>query len=1306
MPGTIDGRQPCLTGFAAFTLAAILATTIADAQTLDAVSPPAQRVHEYIELTGSGFGTSQGTGLVRFSNGGGIWNAGRAYVWRDDYIRIRVPVGKLDAGVAVPISKAPLSVFVETASGTTESLAFQVTAATGGRVSFRELTSVQADHSETSDVLGSPSLNAARTKDAEVADVNGDGWPDLQDNNSNNILNNTHSVLRLNEQDKSFAAIALEPNVAGEAGTFATDIAAGGDFFDDHTSYDADYADINNDRLPDLLQTAADRTGIRPIDHRVRILMNNRGNVPGQFTEESAARLPAGAFGDIGCPDDLDHVDMNGDGDVDFLISMRTAVCNGDTSEVRIFRNDGRGVFSPPMVVTSRAGNSTHDVFWFDANGDGLYDFIAANEFDNVPTDGIDVRSQLFLNLGLGGFIENTTLDIEATAGDVGDFNGDGLMDFVLGRTGARIFLTRADSPCRTNPASACTYDPVQIAPSVGNNPLYDLEVGDLDLDGDLDIVGVRILPNAQNVAVWINPGTSTSFTDITGGTAASVLPGSRDYQRLSADLLDFDLDGDLDLYVTGQDREDIAFGGTEFGRGPNQFFENLTVGLDILSPRQGMSAYAGTAAGGRKVLVRLRATVPVAGALPDDFAIEVDGAALLPSATVTGARIEGEYWLLVQMPAKPDGCYPLRIILIPDPALEDTEPNALCYETDRSFDRVLAIDRTGSMLYNSATDAASPEKMDAARAAANFFVNLSEDADEIGIVSFKRDSDDGDGLVAQDELARTDFGMKPAVEGSTDNRTLAVGVIGGIRPDGTDFPLETSIGAGLQQAWNDVQGEGDAGHEWEIVLLSDGLENYPPFWERVHADPPMVPPLRPEIVGASPPVTVHTVAIGEDADAPLLMDIADQTGGLFFGLYEGTASFGLTSRLSAVYKYIDEEIRDEQRFFYREGVPTPVVVSGGRATDRSTVRVDSLFVPNGFESVTVGFHWNENDAVEVVLTDPDSVPIAPAPPVTTIHSNPKHKVYRIRNPRVGWHYYAVVVRTRNPFEFFAVASGITDLIAEGRKGTLREALPGMYEIPLRVVIGDFEPVLHANVSGDVILPDKSRVPIRLLDDGVHEDGRSLDGIYGRVFAHTMPGGYMVDLTVTGVSNRHEPFTRHILMSFAVPGLTPDPDHPEVPPGQDRPGDGLDQGPALSVHVGSSHPLGVLNEGADANIHVRLDASYPLRTTWRAQLLLGFSQFTEDRSTGRDNLWYSHASANLQANISTATGPVWYLQSGPGVYRPKTGGAAAGANVGFGGRIPFSSGPFAAEFGVDYHYVFADRRTQFLTTQLGVVWRP
>ena len=102
------------------------------AQTLDSVSPSMQRVHDFIELTGSDFGTTQGNSQVVFSNGVQTWNGGRAYLWRDNYIKIRVPVGKLDSGSIVPISKNALQVYVQTASGISDSLSFQVVTASSG----------------------------------------------------------------------------------------------------------------------------------------------------------------------------------------------------------------------------------------------------------------------------------------------------------------------------------------------------------------------------------------------------------------------------------------------------------------------------------------------------------------------------------------------------------------------------------------------------------------------------------------------------------------------------------------------------------------------------------------------------------------------------------------------------------------------------------------------------------------------------------------------------------------------------------------------------------------------------------------------------------------------------------------------------------------------------------------------------------------------------------------------------------------------------------------------------------------------
>ena len=83
-----------LKGLSIAALTGLCFAASAAAQTLTAINPPAQRVHDYVVLEGGGFGTSQGTSAVVFTDGSDQRPAGKAYVWRDNYIRIRVPVGK------------------------------------------------------------------------------------------------------------------------------------------------------------------------------------------------------------------------------------------------------------------------------------------------------------------------------------------------------------------------------------------------------------------------------------------------------------------------------------------------------------------------------------------------------------------------------------------------------------------------------------------------------------------------------------------------------------------------------------------------------------------------------------------------------------------------------------------------------------------------------------------------------------------------------------------------------------------------------------------------------------------------------------------------------------------------------------------------------------------------------------------------------------------------------------------------------------------------------------------------------------
>lgn len=81
---------------------------------------------------------------------------------------------------------------------------------------------------------------------------------------------------------------------------------------------------------------------------------------------------------------------------------------------------------------------------------------------------------------------------------------------------------------------------------------IYDVEIGDIDNDGDLDAVAPvnDVAPGVNGTArVWRNDsGVFTLF----GGR--NPLTGLEVGSILSADFIDFDSDGDLDLYMAGND--------------------------------------------------------------------------------------------------------------------------------------------------------------------------------------------------------------------------------------------------------------------------------------------------------------------------------------------------------------------------------------------------------------------------------------------------------------------------------------------------------------------------------------------------------------------------------------------------------------------------------------------------------------------------------------------------------------------------------------------------------------------------------
>jgi hypothetical protein len=143
-----------------------------------------------------------------------------------------------------------------------------------------------------------------------------------------------------------------------------------------------------------------------------------------------------------------------------------------------------------------------------------------------------------------------------------------------------------------------------------------------------------------------------------------------------------------------------------------------------------------------------------------------------------------------------------------------------------------------------------------------------------------------------------------------------------------------------------------------------------------------------------------------------------------------------------------------------------------------------------------------------------------------------------------------------------------------------------------------------------------------------------------------------------------------------------------------------------SAHVGSTHPLGSLNDIADANIYVLADLMYPVSDRLNLQLLLGIAQTSAEVTAGIDHPRWFHASANVLWVIPRAFRMKPYLRAGGGVYRNKSGSTNAGANIGIGGLSKINDQLYITP-GLDYHFASfgKDENDAFITAHLGIMFR-
>ena len=222
----------------------------------------------------------------------------------------------------------------------------------------------------------------------------------------------------------------------------------------------------------------------------------------------------------------LHAFDADGDGYPDLVLS-----CNTNLPNVAVlWRNDRMGGFTDVTAACLPQYRATADaVATADIDRDGDLDLAIATS----------LGLQLWSNDGSGRFLDVSAARLPAMApGDAipafGDLDGDQRADLVIGwRSGAvtQTSILHNDGTRFVAQQAGVPDDPDWSS---------DVTVGDVDQDGDLDLVLAKVnrAPRFPSSRIWLNDGLGR-FTP-----AAAAPGGAHEVVR----LVDLDADGDLDL--------------------------------------------------------------------------------------------------------------------------------------------------------------------------------------------------------------------------------------------------------------------------------------------------------------------------------------------------------------------------------------------------------------------------------------------------------------------------------------------------------------------------------------------------------------------------------------------------------------------------------------------------------------------------------------------------------------------------------------------------------------------------------------
>ena len=264
--------------------------------------------------------------------------------------------------------------------------------------------------------------------------------------------------------------------------------------------------------------TVQSTTGVPATPHVFQFMAAAGSSGGGVFASSFGSEVTMGQV----YPQSVTTGDVDGDGDLDLL----TTISSQD--RVRIDLNAGNGTFGTSFFVST--ANYPTSTTLGDVDGDGDLDMVVI-----VGSSGATAGVSIFTNNGSGSFTSTGTVLVGQPVNDIalGDIDGDGDLDIATANFAiqpAVNFLLNSGSGTFTTSANTL----------VMGNGLNDVALGDVDNDGDLDLLAVA--NNPGQFYVRLNDGS--------GSFSGSAFVNGADFAGNLA-LGDIDGDGDLDAVLS-----------------------------------------------------------------------------------------------------------------------------------------------------------------------------------------------------------------------------------------------------------------------------------------------------------------------------------------------------------------------------------------------------------------------------------------------------------------------------------------------------------------------------------------------------------------------------------------------------------------------------------------------------------------------------------------------------------------------------------------------------------------------------------